>query len=119
MTSPELIRDDPAWFYLGFAGPATRRLRVWRVDPDHVVAIVTEHPTNVGTSVTNAAESVAAQLAIEYPTEHVEIIEQYTASVIAEEHYDAVTMDADGRPCWRRVALAELVARLGPAVVTT
>jgi hypothetical protein len=70
--------DDGAWLYQGFHGAlATRRLRVWRTGPGQVTAVVTEAPTDEGTSITNAIESVIAQLQVEYPDDDVEVIEHY------------------------------------------
>lgn len=115
MTTPaELIRDDPAWWYMGYNGPATRRLRMWRTEPGRLVAVVTERMSDQGTSITNAAETVCAQLAIEYPDDAIEVVEHYPADVIEGEHFDAVAIGPDGRPTWRRIPTPELVARLGP-----
>jgi hypothetical protein len=83
----ELIRDEATWWYMGFVGTSTRRLRVWRVAPGRLVAVVTERPDDAGTSITNAAEMVAAQLAIEYPDDMVEVVEHWTASVLDDEHF--------------------------------
>jgi hypothetical protein len=62
-----LIRDEPAWRYPGFDGPARRRLRVWRVQPGVLVAVLTEHPEDPGTSITNAAQQIILCLEREYP----------------------------------------------------
>jgi hypothetical protein len=110
----ELIRDDAAWWYLGFNGPATRRLRVWRTGPRVVVAVVTERPDDQGTSITNAAEMVTAQLEIEYPEDQVLVIEHYPASEFDEEHFDAVETAGPLVTRWRRLSTQELAARLGP-----
>jgi hypothetical protein len=74
-----LVREDPAWLYQGWHGSlAARRLQVWQTGPGQLVAIVTEQPDDVGTSITNATEAVIAQLTAEYPDSHVQVIEHYT-----------------------------------------
>jgi len=74
-----LVRQDQAWLYQGFHGTlATRRLQVWQAGPGRLVAVVAEDPDDSGTSITNAAEAVIAQLAAEYPDSHVQVIERYT-----------------------------------------
>jgi hypothetical protein len=112
----QLIRDDPGWWYLGFLDTSARRLRVWRTDPGRLVAVVTEQPTDAGTSITNAAEMVAAQLAIEYPDEVIEVVEHYPVDSVDGEHFDAVEL-VDGEPRWRRIPTPELAARLGPQLL--
>jgi hypothetical protein len=112
----ELVRDDPAWWYLGFLDASTRRLRVWRVDPDRLVAVVTERQSDTGTSITNAAEMVAAQLGIEYPGEAIEVVEHWPASALDAEHFDGVRI-VDGRPVWWAMPVDELVERLGPQLL--
>lgn len=82
----ELVREDRAWLYQGLPGVLqTRRLRVWRLPatpgPDgrgRLLAIVTERPDDAGTSITNAVESVAAQLRQEFPGQDIELVEHYT-----------------------------------------
>ncbi len=112
----ELIRDDPAWWYLGFLDTSTRRLRVWRVAPGRLVAVVTERMADPGTSVTNAAEMVAAQLAVEYPDDVIEVVEHYPADSLDGEHFDGVEV-VDGAPRWWRIPTEELAARLGPQLL--
>lgn len=94
-----LVRQDPAWLYRGFGGSlATRRLQVWQTGPGRLVAIVTEGPDDSGTSLTNAAEAVIAQLDAEYPGQHVEVIEHYTPRPPAwsEPVYQRWTLIATG-----------------------
>lgn len=75
----ELLRDEAAWLYLGpYGGLHTRRLRIWRDGGGRLVAVVTEHQGDPGTSITNAAEAILAQLHIEY-AEPVDLVEHYTA----------------------------------------
>jgi len=111
----ELIRDDPAWLYLGFLDTSTRRLRVWRVGPGRLVAVVTER-SDSGTSITNAAEMVSAQLEIEYPDDAIEVVEYWPASTLDTEHFDRVQI-FDGKPTWWRIPVDQLVYRLGPQLL--
>jgi len=116
VTAPQLIRDDPAWSYLAPTGPATRRLRVWRTEPGRLVAVVTER--GAGMSITNAAETIAAQLAGEHPDDVLEVIEHYPAGIGADEaeHFDSVCFDGR-RPRWRRIRTPDMVARFGSDVL--
>lgn len=94
-----LVRDERAWLYQGFHGTlATRRLQVWQTGPGRLVAIVTEDPDDPGTSITNAAEAVIAQLAAEYPDSHVQVIEHYAPSPPARgaHAYQRWTLTSDG-----------------------
>jgi hypothetical protein len=139
-----LLVDDGAWLYQGFHGTlATRRLRIWRTVPGQVTAVVTEAPEDGGTSITNAIESVIAQLRVEYPDD-VEVIEHYlprkpdrqdsdyqrwtltsadgqqiefppAAEHIPQGSLDRVTLDARGNPVWQRITPAELARRIGGA----
>ena len=73
----ELIRDDAAWAYQGLhGGVSTRRLRAWRDDDGLLVVTVTERAGDSGTSITNAAEMVLAQIAVEFG-EPADVIEHY------------------------------------------
>lgn len=69
-----------------------------------------------GTSVTNAAEMVAGQLAAEYPDDVIEVVEHYPADPISGEHFDGVEL-VDGAPRWWRIPTDELAARLGPQLL--
>lgn len=116
-----LVRDE-LFTYPGLGGwPATRRIRMWLTPPDatgpgHFVAVLTE--AGEGTSITNAAETIAAELAREYPQEYIEIIEHYPvgAGVDPVEHFDEVMVCTSG-PKWRRRDTAELARRL-PGLLT-
>jgi len=137
------VRDDQAWLYQGLHGTlATRRLRVWRTASGQVTAVVTEAPTDDGTSITNAIESVIAQLRAEYPDDDVEVIEHYLPRTperqdsdywrwtltstdgqqiefppavehIPQGSLDRVTLDARGNPVWQPITPAELARRIG------
>lgn len=112
----QLIRDDNNWLYQGLHGYlSTRRLRVWKhITTDNLTAVITEHSNNTGTSITNAAESVAAQLASEYPGREIRIIEHYLDSPFELEHYDEVTVNNSGKTCWRELDPLDLLTELGP-----
>lgn len=76
-----LIRDDPGWSYRGASGVSVRRLRVWWTGLGQVVAVITEQRDRrdqpAGTSITNAAEVIAARLAAQYAGEDIVQIEHY------------------------------------------
>jgi hypothetical protein len=93
----ELIRDDPAWLYQGLHGLIqTRRLRVWQLSPRHLVAIVTEKTgSDHGTSITNATEAIAGQLAAEHPGCTIDLIEHYTG-----RDPSAINDQGTGRPVY-------------------
>jgi hypothetical protein len=111
------VREDRAWAYPGFGNSlAVRRLRVWRVGPGRLVAVVQERYADGGTSVTNAAEAIAARLAAESPDDVVEVVEHWYPGE-PDEHFDAVHVDAQGRTVWRRMSTAAVVAWLGPEVL--
>ena len=117
VVAAKLVRDDRTWWYLGFHNRmSTRRLRVWRVDPGRLVAVVTERTSDPGTSVTNAAEMVTAQLAAEYPDEVIEVIEHYPADSLDGEHFDGVEI-VDGTPRWWRIPTPDLTTRLGAGLL--
>lgn len=118
----ELIRDDPQWWFRGLGFQVVvRRLRVWRVGPGRLVAVVTERGD--GTSITNAAENVAAQLRLEYPDGELEVVEHWPARVSVDEgeHFDRVEVEAGagvwGEPRWTRIPTDQVVARLGVEVL--
>jgi transcription elongation factor GreA-like protein len=114
----ELIRDDPSWSYPGYGrSVARRRLRLWREAPGRLVAVLTEHLSDQGTSITNAAEAIAEQLADEYPDDIVEVVEHWLSSSLEAEHYDVVTLLTGSSPVWRRLHVDLLVERLGPTLL--
>lgn len=115
-TAMQLIRDEADWLYRGFHGQlCTRRLRLWEHITGDLTAVITERPDDGGTSITNAAEYVAAQLAREYPRQHVRIIEHYLDGALEPEHFDEVTVVVDtGTPRWRRLDPIDLAVELGP-----
>ena len=116
--SGRLVRVDPMWSYLGPQKAGSRHLAVWRIGVRHVVAIVTERIDSEGISITNAAEEVAEQLAVEYPGELVELVEFWADdpnigdSVFPGEHFDSVTISR-GVTSWNPVPAEVLEKRLG------
>ncbi|MGI9156783.1 MAG: DUF6166 domain-containing protein, partial [Marmoricola sp.] len=112
----ELIRDDPEWPMPGFFGgrPWPRRLRVWRLPDETVLAVVTER--GPGPSVTNVAEHVHAALSRVYPGS-LRMIEHYPPGATSlGEFFTEVTL-IDGHPNWRRLRTTDLVAQLGAGVL--
>lgn len=109
-----LIRDDVAWGYHGYDDrPAYRRLRVWRMGPKAVVAVLTEPADAPGTSITNAAPAIRLKLEREYPTDLVLHIEHYPADSLSGEHWDLVDVDPGGGAAhWQRLDPQDLAARL-------
>ena len=113
MSRATLQLDDPTWWYIGFHGqPVTRRLRLYQVSRTQYLAVVTEE--GAGTSITNAAEHVAAQLSADFPGRQIRLIEHYPAGPLEEEHFDAVAFTAAGNPTWTRIPTEQIVAQLGP-----
>lgn len=116
----EKVRDEPDWLYQGLHGNlSTRRLRVWRLAPNHVVAVISERSGASGTSLTNAAESIQAQLRHEYPGQLVEIVEHWPDDPHSggRTHYDTVTFPNSGRwPVWTSVSGAALRTVLGDSL---
>ena len=116
--SASLVRVEPQWSYLGPQKAGSRHLAVWRIGVRHVVAIVTERADSGGISVTNAAEEVAEQLAVEYPGELVELIEFWPddpnvwTDGIPVEHFDSVVISR-GVTRWDPVPAEDLEQRLG------
>lgn len=107
------IRDEKYWPFPGYgATTSRRRLRVWKVEPGRVVAVVTERPGDKGTSITNAALEALRKLQEEYPDDVTELIEHYVDRR-GPDRYASVhfRMLAD-RPDWRHVEPAELAQRL-------
>lgn len=108
------MREESGWWYLGLDRmPTTRHLRVWRVAPGHLLAVVTQRPRDTGTSVTCAAGMVLAQLAIEHPDERVELIQHYPADGFAPDQFDAASAQPCGVVRWRVIPTERLLARLG------
>ena len=117
---PTLIRDEPTWGYLPPNGiPTNRRLRVWRTDVGRLVAVITEDGD--GTSITNAAAQVAAQIAAQYPDDVTTIIEHYPPTGDGRgphaEHFDevrimAATPDGKLEPQWRRLPIPDVIRLL-------
>jgi hypothetical protein len=113
-----LIRSDTNWWYLGNGGePAVRWLRVYQTGPAELAAFITE--AGDGTSITNAAESIHEQLAIEHPGCAIHQFEHWPAARGGESapYIDEVAFPKSAEPMWRRVGRAELVRRIGPEVL--
>ncbi len=108
----ELIRDEP-WTYPGIGTPQTRRLRVWRVAPHGVLAMLTQTATDGGTSIETAARDIRLMLEREYPTDALCYIEHWGpgAGAILAEHFAVVTWSGDG-VAWSHVDPADLAERL-------
>jgi hypothetical protein len=119
----ELIRDDPAWWYVAqFNGlRAVRRLRVWRVGPGRLVAVLTERGD--GPSITNAVGDIQRRLIGEYPDDVVDVVEHYPpeGGGCRGEHFDLVLWPRfltappgkQGQQSWRALPLPELVKWIG------
>jgi hypothetical protein len=90
--------------------PCVYRQRIWRSVP--ALVVVTELADNPGMSITNAAELVYAECQrVAGPSAIV--VEHYGPDSYVSggregSRYDHVTVDGDGTPHWRRIALAEL-----------
>jgi hypothetical protein len=115
-----LIREQDAWDYPGNV-PSQRPLQVWRTGPDSVLAIVSDRPTDQGTSTTNAAEQIVAKLQAEYPGQQVEVIERMVQPAVfgGGEDYHRVEIGQNGSATWTPVPRADLAARLGEEFTTT
>jgi hypothetical protein len=110
-----LIHDDPNWWYQGHGvTSATRRIRVYEMPDGRLIAVVTE--SGDGTSITNAAETVIAQIQAEYPDRQVDVIEHTPASPLAPEGFDLVHLDEHGRPVWTPLPARSVTDMLGPGV---
>jgi len=114
-----LIREQGAWDYPGNV-PSERPLQVWRTGPDSVLAMVSDRPTDAGTSTTNAAEKIVTKLQAEYPGQQVEVIERMVqpAEFGGGEDYHRVEIGTNGYATWTPVTAADLQARLGPGFDT-
>jgi hypothetical protein len=116
----QLIADYPQWAYFGGGEWTSRRLRLWRMDDGRLVAMLTENPGDPGTSLVNAAEEIAAKLAVDHPGETIVHIEHYPADpgMASAEHFDAVTV-VGGAAIWRDMPRAEVIATFGDIFAET
>jgi hypothetical protein len=114
-----LIREQGAWDYPGNV-PSARPLQVWRTGPDSVLAMVSDRPTDEGTSVTNASEQIVAKLQAEYPGKQVEVIEHLVQPDIfgGGEDYHRIEIGENGSATWTPIEPVDLAARLGPEFAT-
>jgi hypothetical protein len=107
-----LIHDDPNWWYQGNGvTSATRRIRVYEMPDGRLTAVVTE--SGDGTSITNAAETVIAQIQAEHPGRQIDVIEHYPASQLAPESFDMVRLNQHGQPEWTGVPAEQVREMLG------
>lgn len=99
----ELIADLGDYLYpSNDGGPAARRMRLWRVEPGVLVAVLTERHDDPGTSITNAAADICLQLERAYPTDLVRVVEHYPDNHPGTR-YSWVALDAHQRPQWRHL----------------
>lgn len=91
-----------------------RRLRVWRLSDETVLAVVTER--GPGPSVTNVAEHAYAALSRAYPGP-LRMLEHYPPGATSSGEFFTEVTVVDGHPSWRRLRTADLVARLGAGVL--
>lgn len=100
----QLVVDDVLWRYpsAGVAGEGIAHLRVWTAAPAGHIAIVTE--VGLGTSITNSAEHIWAQLVARH-LQPLLLLEHYPASEHPQGRDDTLEQVAlqGGRPVWRRV----------------
>jgi hypothetical protein len=112
-----LIHDDPSWWYLGHGiTSATRRIRTYEQPDGRLIAVVTE--SGDGTSITNAAETVIAQIRAEHPGRQVEVIEHNPASTLSRETFDRIDLTPAGHATWTRLPAEHIGDMLGPGVFT-
>lgn len=113
----ELIGDDPEWPMPEFVdGRRTwpRRLRVWRLPDQTVLAVVTER--GPGPSVTNVAEHAYAALSRLHPGP-LRMIEHYPPGATSMGEFFTEVTVVDGLPKWRRLRTPDLVAQVGAGVL--
>jgi hypothetical protein len=111
----KLVDDNPGWWYLGHGiTSATRRIRTYEMPDGRLVAVVTE--SGDGTSITNAAETVVAQVRAEHPGRQVDVIEHNPASTIAGESFDLIGLSPSGNATWTRLPAQKVADMLGPEV---
>jgi hypothetical protein len=79
-----------------------------------LTAVVTE--AGDGTSITNAAETVIAQIQAEHPGRQVDVIEHHPASTLDGETFDLVQVDQHGRPAWTPLPTEQVRTMFGPGV---
>jgi hypothetical protein len=97
----ELVRDE-VWTYPGMSGLARRRLRVWQIEDRGMVAVLTERPSDTGTSITNAAQAICMQLEREYPADQLVVVEHYPGNDPGSR-YSTVALDGAMHPTWRHL----------------
>jgi hypothetical protein len=126
-SSTNRVLYDDEFSYIGYHGcRSLGHLRLFDPGPDKpYTVIVTELDTNPGTSVTNAAEKLAASVwqFLERPARGMTWIEHYRdRAFIAKrpqfkEHFDLVSFNQVGstfrHPRWRRISKDEAQALCG------
>lgn len=107
------LSDDRAWTYYAAGRWVTRRLRVWRLQDGRLATVLTERPGEEGMSITNAAEAIAAKLALDFPGETILQIEHYAAGFgDHEELVDGVAI-VGGAPTWWPIPRDQVLAMFG------
>jgi hypothetical protein len=113
---PEKVEDVADWPYLSASGViTTRRCRIWRPRPGHVIAVITETRDDLGTSITNAAEGVRAELEHQFPGEVIEVVE-HQIDALGVISYDLVEPNAQGRLRWTSLPRAQLEEKIGTSL---
>ena len=118
---------DQEFHYLGLGTfPSVCRLRAFEAEDAPTVVIATELPQNPGTSVTNAAQDIAAQAykLLERPAQGITLIEHYEQDGqerYAQERFALVSFEhTDGGkfsgPDWRYLAKEEVERMVGQAL---
>jgi hypothetical protein len=119
--------DDQEFHYLGLGTfPSVCRLRAFNVEDAPTVVIATELQQNSGTSVTNAAQDIAAQAYqwLERPERGILLIEHYEKDGEernAQERFAVVTFQhtEGGRfsgPDWRSLTKEEVERMVGQPI---
>jgi hypothetical protein len=113
-TTARLLDDEPRWPYFDNGHWAYRRLRTWRLADGRLAAMLTEEQHDQGVSITNAAEAIAAKLALDFPGETIVQIEHYPdrVGIDDDEHFDGVAI-VGGNPTWWPMPPAEVIAMFG------
>lgn len=108
---------DTIFYYKGFVGCKSKCGLTITKEGKKVTVILTELPSNHGTSVTNMIEDLATMIYWQFlkdvPVENIEWIEHYppTDSLNLPETFDRVVMKWDGKqfshPQWKRIKTIE------------
>lgn len=124
----ELIQDRRFDFRGYHGSKAHCRIRAYRGRDGQFVVVATELPTNQGTSITNACETLAAEVCtrLEIDPTAMRWVEHYTAGPHRDgaESFDVVTFIPSagrrehglGQPKWRRVSKAVVEDMIGQAI---